>query len=92
MFSRTFISLLSLVVVASGSHVPHASRPAPPTGFLHQGAAPEAQTITLRVGLASANTAGLEAKLRSISNPTSPEYGQWLTAGICFFFHIRMQF
>jgi hypothetical protein len=39
-------------------------------------------TLTLRVGLASANISGLEATLQRISNPASPEYGQWLTAGM----------
>jgi tripeptidyl-peptidase-1 len=83
MLACAFSALLSLAVVASGSLVLHDKRDAPPAGFVHHGAAPSAQTITLRVGLASADTSGLEAKLHSISDPTSPEYSQWLTAGVC---------
>jgi subtilase family serine protease len=81
MISRAFVALLSLVVTVSGLLVPHASRPNPPPGFVHYGAAQPSEAITLRVALVSANTAGLEAKLQRISNPMSPEYGQWLTAG-----------
>jgi tripeptidyl-peptidase-1 len=81
MFTPAFVALLSLVGATAGALVPHDSRLAPLAGFIHQGTAPGSQTITLRVGLASANIAGLEQKLNSISNPTSSEYGQWLTAG-----------
>jgi tripeptidyl-peptidase-1 len=35
--------------------------------------------ITLRVGLKSNNVAGLEAKLRSVSNPGSPDFRGWLS-------------
>jgi tripeptidyl-peptidase-1 len=82
MLTPTFAALLSLVAAAAGSLVPHDRRAAPPAGFLHQGIAPASQTLTLRVGLRSADTAGLETKLQSISNPTSSEYAQWLTAGM----------
>jgi tripeptidyl-peptidase-1 len=92
MFLRTFVSILCLAVAASGSLVLHDSRSTHPQGFAHHGAAPAAQVIKLRVGLASANTAGLEAKLQSISNPTSPEYGQWLTAGMCSVLHVLIGF
>jgi tripeptidyl-peptidase-1 len=83
MLSRALVSVLCLAVAVSGSLVLHDSRPTPPHGFVHHGAAPTHQTLTLRVGLASANMSGLEATLQRISNPASPEYGQWLTAGMC---------
>jgi hypothetical protein len=78
MLSRAFVSVLCLAVAASGSLVLHDSRPTPPHGFVHHGAAPTHQMLTLRVGLASANMSGLEATLQRISNPASPEYGQYV--------------
>jgi tripeptidyl-peptidase-1 len=83
MFLRSFVTTLCLAVAVSGSLVLHDSRSAHPEGFVHHGAALATQAIKLRVGLASANITGLQAKLQSISDPTSPEYGQWLTAGMC---------
>jgi tripeptidyl-peptidase-1 len=75
------LALLSLCALARASFVLHDSRGAPPSGFVHQGAAPADETITFRVGLTSSDVAGLEAKLQTISNPASSEYGQWLSAG-----------
>jgi tripeptidyl-peptidase I len=81
MLSPAFVTFLTLAVTAAGSLIPYDSRSTPPAGFVHKGAAPASQSLTLRVGLASADVAGLETKLQSISNPTSDEYAQWLTAG-----------
>jgi tripeptidyl-peptidase-1 len=75
------LALLTLAACAAGQFTLHDVRGTPPAGFTHMGAAPAGQPITLRVGLASSNMAGLEAKLQSISHPGSAEYGKWLSAG-----------
>jgi tripeptidyl-peptidase-1 len=75
------LALLALCASASAQFVLHNSRAAPPSGYTHQGPAPASQTLTLRVALASNNIAGLEAKLLDISNPASPNYAKWLSAG-----------
>jgi tripeptidyl-peptidase-1 len=74
-------ALLTLCASASAQFVLHNSRTAPPSGYTHQGSAPAEQTLALRVALASNNLAGLEAKLLDISNPSSPDYAKWLSAG-----------
>jgi tripeptidyl-peptidase-1 len=77
------LALLTLCASASAQFVLHNSRAAPPSGYTHQGPAPAGQTLALRVALASNNIAGLEAKLLDISNPESPNYAKWLSAGVC---------
>jgi hypothetical protein len=73
MLPGAFIVFPSLAAAASGHLAPHASRPVPPPGFVHHGAALATQAITLCAGLAPANAAGLGATLRSISDPASSE-------------------
>ena len=55
------------------------SRAAPPRGFVSDGSAPPTESITLRIALANNNLNGLESKLLAISDPSSSEYGQFLT-------------
>ncbi|KAF9061050.1 family S53 protease-like protein [Rhodocollybia butyracea] len=55
------------------------SRDSVPDGFIANGPAPADDPITIRLALTSSNMTGLEQKLLSISDPTSTEYGQWLT-------------
>lgn len=74
------LAVLSLVgAVAAGSKVVHESLAAAPGAFVSNGAAHPSDMITLRVGLAPSNIAGLEAKLTSISTPGSPDHRQWLS-------------
>ncbi|KAJ6507051.1 family S53 protease-like protein [Mycena sanguinolenta] len=78
-FSR-ILNLLSIVVAISAtSMVQHEQRTVTPGGFVHVGAAPASEEITLRVGLASNNVAGLEEQLKSIATPGSPNFRQWLS-------------
>ncbi|KAJ7230048.1 family S53 protease-like protein [Mycena pura] len=79
MVFRNFLSFLSVVAaVSAGSTVLHESTAAP-AGFTPQGAADPTETITLRVGLAPNNIAGLQEKLMSISTPGSSDFRQWLS-------------
>ncbi|KAF8189518.1 family S53 protease-like protein, partial [Mycena galopus ATCC 62051] len=64
---------------SASSLVLHERRAAAPNGFVSQGAAPADQTLTLRVGLAANNLAGLQAKAAAVSTPGSPEFRQWLS-------------
>jgi tripeptidyl-peptidase-1 len=74
------LAVLSLVAaVSAGSKVVHESLAAAPGAFVSHGAAHPNDMITLRVGLAPSNIAGLEAKLTSISTPGSPDHRQWLS-------------
>ncbi|KAF8189516.1 family S53 protease-like protein [Mycena galopus ATCC 62051] len=74
------LTFLSIVAVASaGSLVLHERRMAAPKGFISHGAAPAEQTLTLRLGLAARNLAGLESKLTSVSTPGSSEFRQWIS-------------
>ncbi|KAJ7231629.1 subtilisin-like protein [Mycena rebaudengoi] len=74
------LEVLSLVIVASaGSTVLHEQRTTAPTGFVRQEAAPENNTLTLRVALTSNNVAGLEKRLRSIATPGTSDFRQWLS-------------
>jgi hypothetical protein len=81
---RGLLALLHLAAAALATFVLHDSRPAPPVGYVHQGAAPLDHNITLRVALAWADAVGLEATLLNISHPASARYGQWLSAGWSF--------
>lgn len=75
------LALVSAAACVSASLVFHEGRSSPPSGFVSKGAAPADQTITLRVGLASNNIAGLQSKALSISTPGSQDFRQWLSAG-----------
>ncbi|KAK7053675.1 family S53 protease-like protein [Favolaschia claudopus] len=54
-------------------------RSAAPPGFTNSGAAPDSELITLKFALTANNHLGLEAKLKSISTPGSPDFRQWLS-------------
>ena len=73
------ILLSSLFTLCSCSLVQKHSRPAPPNGFVAEGPAPSNDSITLRIALANNNLTGLEAKLVAISDPSSAEYGKYMT-------------
>lgn len=55
------------------------SRPAPPIGFVINSPALPSELITFRIALAANNLSGLEEKVLAISDPSNPEYGQFLT-------------
>ncbi|KAF7322671.1 Family S53 protease-like protein [Mycena chlorophos] len=80
----SFVRLLSLLSVALSASavglVLHESRGHVPAGFVNQGPAGGSHTLSLHVGLASNNIAGLHDKILSISTPGSSEYRQWLSA------------
>jgi hypothetical protein len=59
--------------------VVHESREAVPSGFIKLGAAPASHTLTLRLGLAHSDIAGLEERLMAVSTPSSADYGKFLT-------------
>ncbi|KAK7042012.1 family S53 protease-like protein [Favolaschia claudopus] len=74
------LSLLSVAVVASaGSLVLHEHRTHAPSGFSSKGPTSDTHVLTLRFGLASHNTAGLQEKLLSISTPGNADFRQWLS-------------
>ncbi|KAI0062168.1 family S53 protease [Artomyces pyxidatus] len=54
-------------------------RDSAPSGFVHVGAAPPTQVLTLRFSLAQNNFAGLEEALYAVSTPGSAVYGQHLS-------------
>ncbi|KAJ7636605.1 family S53 protease-like protein [Roridomyces roridus] len=62
-----------------GGTVVHERRATAPRGFVNHGPAHPTQMLTLRLGLAPNNAAGLDATLASISTPGSPEFRQWLS-------------
>ncbi|KAJ7711024.1 Pro-kumamolisin, activation domain-containing protein [Mycena olivaceomarginata] len=74
-----FFALVSLGAVSSARMIVHESRPAAPSGFVSQGAAPANNLLTLRFALAPNNLAGLQTKLESVSMPGSPEFQKWLS-------------
>ncbi|KAJ7448380.1 family S53 protease-like protein [Mycena latifolia] len=76
---RTFLVLLSLGAVSSGRMIVHENRPAAPSGFVSQGAAPADDLLALRFALAPNNLAGLQTKLASVSTPGSSEFRKWLS-------------
>jgi hypothetical protein len=81
---KGLVAFLHLVTAASAAFVLHDSRPAPPSGYVHEGAAPLDHNITFRIALAWGDAAGLETTLWNISHPASARYGQWLSAGQSF--------
>ncbi|KZV65057.1 family S53 protease [Peniophora sp. CONT] len=50
-----------------------------PSGFVKVSAAPSDSTFELRIQLTNSDIAGLEDRLKTVSSPSSPEYGKWLT-------------
>ena len=76
---RHLAALSVIVVLCSCSMVQQHSRPGPPSGFVIDGPASSSESITLRIALANNNLEGLESKLLLISDPSSSEYGQFLT-------------
>ncbi|KAF7306473.1 Family S53 protease-like protein [Mycena indigotica] len=80
MVLRYFLNVLSIFGAASAaSMVLHERRSTVPAEFTNKGAAAANEVITLRVGLAQNNIAGLQDKLLSISTPGSSEFRQWLS-------------
>ncbi|KAJ6474812.1 family S53 protease-like protein [Mycena sanguinolenta] len=80
----TFCKSLSLsfalvVAVSASKKVVHESLAASPSSFVHKGAAAPDDMLTLRLALAPNNLTGLQAKMASISDPSSSEYRKWLT-------------
>ncbi|KAJ7159981.1 family S53 protease-like protein [Mycena crocata] len=78
---QKLLSLLALVAACAGRMVVHESRHAAPAGFVRHGVAPPSEMISLRVGLAANNVAGLREKLMSIATPGSSDFRQWLSMG-----------
>ncbi|KAF8209685.1 peptidase S8/S53 domain-containing protein [Mycena galopus ATCC 62051] len=80
-FCKSLAVFFSLVIVVSARNmVVHESLSAAPGSFVHQGAAAPTDMLTLRLALAPNNIAGLQAKMMSISAPSSSEYRKWMTA------------
>lgn len=50
-----------------------------PSKWTEAGNAHPQTTLELQIGLKQSNMEGLEAKMLDISNPSSPNYGKWLT-------------
>ncbi|KAJ6506553.1 family S53 protease-like protein [Mycena sanguinolenta] len=79
-FYKSLALSFALVVAASASKkVVHESLAASPSSFVHKGAAAPSDMLTLRLALAPNNLTGLQAKMESISDPSSSEYRKWLT-------------
>ena len=55
------------------------SRSSAPTSFVLKGPASSNDSVTIRLALTSNNKDGLQQKLDTISNPSSPDYGKWLS-------------
>ncbi|KAJ7212548.1 family S53 protease-like protein [Mycena pura] len=78
-FHKLLNFLTIITAVHAGSMVLHERRTAPPAGFITQGAADASEIVTLRVGLAKNNVAGLQEKLMSISTPGNSGFRKWLS-------------
>ncbi|KAJ7117680.1 family S53 protease [Mycena epipterygia] len=74
-------SLFSLVAASPVIHprILQESRSNVPQGFASLGAAPAAQSMKLRIALASKDVPGLENALLDVSTPSSSNYGNHLT-------------
>ncbi|KAJ7071363.1 family S53 protease-like protein [Mycena amicta] len=81
MVFRKLLNVLSLVAATSAASmmVLHERRATAPSGFTNQGAAAADEAITLRVGLAPNNLAGLQDRLLAVSTPGSSDFRQWLS-------------
>ncbi|KAJ7620281.1 subtilisin-like protein [Roridomyces roridus] len=76
-----FLPLLTLAAFASaGSFTLHDDRAAAPAGFIHEGAAPDGDQLTLRFALAGNNVSGLHGTLTAISTPGHPAFRRWLSS------------
>lgn len=79
-FARLLLlSFVTLVIATPLNLVVHEKIDSVPDGFLHNGPAPDATTLNLRINLASSDMAGLEKSLYDVSTPDSPLYGQHLS-------------
>ncbi|KAJ7491014.1 subtilisin-like protein [Mycena latifolia] len=83
MLAVAYLVSVALTLVSANpladSLVVHERRDAAPSGFVHSGAAPAAETLNLRINLVQNDLAGLESALNAAAVPTSPSYGQWLS-------------
>ncbi|KAI0261740.1 family S53 protease [Gloeopeniophorella convolvens] len=83
--ARSFFiaSLLASVVLATPHFQRdmsvHGRRESVPSGFVHNGPAPNSHVLTLRLGLAQNNFAGLKSAVYAASTPGSPQFRQHLT-------------
>jgi len=59
--------------------VVHERREAVPSGFVQNGAAPQAQVLNLRLALVQSDRAGLEDALMAVSTPGDAQYGKFLS-------------
>ncbi|EIM89476.1 family S53 protease [Stereum hirsutum FP-91666 SS1] len=59
--------------------VVHERRDSVPSGFVHVGAAPEDEVLSLKFALTQSNFPGLESELYAISTPGSERYRQFLS-------------
>lgn len=74
-------SFAALVCANPVAHnlVVHERRDSAPEGFVHNGPAPESQSLNLRIALVSKDMAGLEKALYDVSTPGNELYGQHLS-------------
>lgn len=75
----TFLYCFSVCSAAASSMIVKHSRQAVPSTFVVKGPAAANDSITIRMALTSNNKEGLQQKLQSISNPSSADYGKWLS-------------
>ncbi|KAF7310501.1 Family S53 protease-like protein [Mycena chlorophos] len=77
---RKVLSVFSFVAAAyAASMVLHEERASAPSAFTSQGAAAGDEMLTLRVGLAPNNIAGLMDKFNAVSTPGNSDFRQWLS-------------
>lgn len=86
--SLSIASYFAIVCASSNTDMAVlSSRSAPPEGFAYQGAPPTGSSISLRVALAQADTAGLENALNDVSTPNSANFRKHLSkAEVCQIF------
>ncbi|KAJ6560627.1 family S53 protease [Mycena vulgaris] len=68
-----------LVVATSCKFLVLERRDSPPAGFLHVGATPQDQILSLRFSLTQQDILGLQDTVYEISTPGNARYGQYLT-------------
>ncbi|KAJ7062763.1 Pro-kumamolisin, activation domain-containing protein [Mycena amicta] len=69
----------AVITVPSLSLLVHETRTEPPPGFVQSGTPSGDMILSLRVRLASVDVQGLRATLDAVSQPASPQYGQYLS-------------
>ena len=79
LFAFAALPLAGATVLGGRTMVLHEKRDGVPSGFVKIGPAPAQKTLTLRLGLAQSDAAGLEGRLMAVSTPSSPDYGNFLT-------------